>query len=203
MPKYTVQQGDCVTNIASASGLPWKILWNHPENAPLRQLRKDPNVLYPGDEIFIPERTVRLEQCATDKKHTFELKDTGAKIKLRLLDADQPRANQPYRLEIDGATVASGQTDGDGIVAASIPPRAVEAILYVGTGEARDVYPLHLGNLDPIETDEGVGGRLLCLGYATENIEEAITAFQQKHGLSVTGSADAATRAKLEERFGQ
>lgn len=203
MPKYTVQQGDCVTNIASASGLPWKILWNHPENASLRQLRKDPNVLYPGDEIFIPELTERIESCATDQKHTFEIKGIEAKIKLRLLDADQPRANQPYRLDVDGATVASGQTDGDGIVAASIPPRAAEAILYVGSGLARDVYPLRLGNLDPIETDEGVGGRLLCLGYSTENIEEAITAFQQKHGLSVTGSADEATRAKLEERFGQ
>jgi hypothetical protein len=203
MPKYQVQQGDCITNIASASGLPWKSLWNHPENASLRQLRKDPNVLYPGDEIFVPERTERLETCATDQSHKFELKDTGAKVKLRLLDADQPRARQPYRLEIDGATVASGQTDGDGIVTASIPPKAAEGMLYVGSGAAQDVYPLHLGNLDPIETAEGVGGRLLCLGYGTENIEEAITAFQQKHGLPVTGSADAATCAKLEERFGQ
>jgi hypothetical protein len=64
---------------------------NHPENASLRQLRKDPNVLYPGDEIFVPERTERLESCATDQSHKFNEEDTGAKVKLRLLDADQPR----------------------------------------------------------------------------------------------------------------
>ena len=203
MPKYVVQQGDCVSSIAGSRGLTWEKVWNHPDNAALRQLRRDPNVLYPGDELFVPDKEERLEERPADAKHSFRVKGTSAKIKLRLLDNDEPRANQPYRLEVDGVTVASGTTASDGIVETPISPTAVEAKLHVGADATQSIYTLQLGKLDPVDTAEGIAGRLLCLGYGAENIEEAIGGFQEKYGLAVTGQADEATRQKLQERFGQ
>jgi peptidoglycan hydrolase-like protein with peptidoglycan-binding domain len=41
------------------------------------------------------------------------------------------------------------------------------------------------------------------LGFASDSLPAAIAAFQQKEELAVTGEADDATRARLQERFGQ
>jgi peptidoglycan hydrolase-like protein with peptidoglycan-binding domain len=60
-----------------------------------------------------------------------------------------------------------------------------------------------LGELDPLDTDEGLTGRLLDLGFGTDNLSEAISAFQRKEGLEVTGEANQSTRSQLKERFGQ
>ena len=108
----------------------------------------------------------------------------------------------PYQLEIDGQWL-SGVTDGDGYLEHPIPPSARKGKLLVGEGPTKDVYELQFGTLDPIETEEGVRGRLTNLGYAGENLSEALKAFQQRLGLPVTGEIDAAMRTRLQEEFGQ
>ncbi|HEY9141621.1 MAG TPA: LysM domain-containing protein [Bryobacteraceae bacterium] len=123
MPNYTVQQGDCVTSIADQYGLLWTTVWNHPNNNQLRQLRKDPNVLHPGDQLFVPDLDLKQVDCATDQRHTFVAKGPPAKLKIRLLDQDQPRAGVAYQLEIDGA-LKSGVTDSGGYIEQPLPPRA-------------------------------------------------------------------------------
>jgi hypothetical protein len=51
---YTVQEGDCITSIASLAGHFWKTLWEHPSNADLSHARKSPNILLTGDILTIP-----------------------------------------------------------------------------------------------------------------------------------------------------
>jgi N-acetylmuramoyl-L-alanine amidase len=53
---YTAGQGDSTTRIAFRNGFFWKTVWEHPENSELKSKRKDPNILLPGDTVFIPER---------------------------------------------------------------------------------------------------------------------------------------------------
>ena len=202
MPTYTIQQGDCVTNLANQAGLLWTTVWNHPNNAALKQLRKDPNVLLPGDQLFIPDLDPKLIDKPTDQKHTFVKKGTPAKLKIRLLNQDQPRANLPYQLDIDGALL-SGSTDGDGYISQPLPPGAQRGKLTVGSGTTRDVYEIQFGAVDPFDTDTGVRGRLLSLGFGGDDIQEALKAFQQKEGLDVTGQADDATKSRLQQRYGQ
>lgn len=202
MPMHTVAQGECTGSIAAAHGFSWETVWNHPQNEALRQKRKDPNVLYPGDEIFVPPVELRKESRPTGKRHSFVKKVTEAKLSVRLLDQDKPRANVPYTLVVDGISM-SGVTDGDGFVKHVIPSHAQQGRLSVGAGTTKDVYEFQFGTVDPIETEEGVRGRLMNLGFGTDNLGDAISAFQQKEELSVTGEADAATRARLQERFGQ
>ena len=203
MSAHTVAQGECISSIAKQYGLLWETLWNHPENAKLRESRKDPNVLYPGDTVFVPDRDVQFEACATDQRHRFKMKAEKAKLRLRILEEDKPRAGVAYRLEIDGFTKASGKIDGSGYINETLPPGARKGRLYVGTGSTQDIYDLSFGVLDPIDTPEGVAGRLLNLGYGTENLKEAIKAFQHKEQLPVTGEADDATRERLVSKFGQ
>jgi peptidoglycan hydrolase-like protein with peptidoglycan-binding domain len=45
--------------------------------------------------------------------------------------------------------------------------------------------------------------RLSDLGYGTDNMSEALKAFQAKQKLEVSGNIDDATRARLKEIFGQ
>jgi Putative peptidoglycan binding domain len=202
MPMHTVAQGECLNSIAFDSGLLWETIWNHGNNAALREQRKDPNVLFPGDQLYLPDLQTKLTPCATDQRHKFVVKGSKVTIKIRLLDQDVPRAGVPYTLHIDGA-LSSGETDGDGFVTKTIPANAKAGKLIVGTGAAKDVYQLQLGTLDPIETDSGVGGRLRNLGFVADDLSNAIKAFQQKEGLPVTGTSNSATQNRLKEKFGQ
>jgi hypothetical protein len=202
MPTHIVAQGDCTGSIADAYGFSWETVWNHPKNEALRAKRKEPNVLFPGDEIFVPEVQIRKESRPTGKRHKFVKKVAEAKLSLRLLDNDQPRANVPYTLVVDGKTIA-GVTDGDGFVKQVIPSGAQHGRLSVGAGTTKEIYEFQFGTVDPIETEEGVRGRLVNLGFAADNLADAISAFQLKEELSITGEADAATRARLQDRFGQ
>ncbi len=203
MPEYKVKQGDCLSSIAEKHGLFWEKIWNHPKNAKLKEQRKDPNVLYPGDVVFVPDKDNKEESGATEQKHRFKKKGTPAKMKLRMLKNDQPRSNEPYRLNIDGIW-QEGTTDGEGYVEASIPPHAQKAILHLGEPGREDIYHLKLGNLDPIDTEEGVRERLKSLGFRVDqDLSSAIRSFQKKEELEVTGQMDDATRTRLKERFGQ
>jgi len=86
MPNHTVAQGECLSSIAAQAGFTVDTLWNLPQNAQLKQLRKDPNVLYPNDVVFIPDKRLKEIPSATEKRHPFVKKGSAAKLKIRLLD---------------------------------------------------------------------------------------------------------------------
>jgi hypothetical protein len=202
---HYVQAGDCIASIALAKGHFPKTLWDHARNRALQDLRKDPNVLFVGDEVFVPEVRLKEESRGSDQKHRFRRKGVPAKLNLQLMFNGKPRANIPYILVIDGAS-RDGQTDGDGWVKESIPPNAAEGTLRLRPeGKPEEVFVLNLGHLDPIETVEGQKARLRNLGCfagdidATESDEfaAAIRSFQKKHDLEITGTMNDATKSKL------
>ena len=204
---YEVQQGDCISSIATAHGFFWETLWNHAENAELKRKRVDPNVLLEGDRVHIPELTIKEESRATEKRHRFRKKGEPAKLRLRLLDAqNRPRANLRYRLLIEGSW-KEGTTDGDGKLEHPIPPTARQAVLEI-RGEGS--LPLDLGGLDPVESISGVQQRLRNLGYDcgagegewNEESQGAMKRFQESQGLTVTGDPDQASRDKLVQVHG-
>jgi LysM domain len=204
---HEVQQGDCLSSIADQYGLSPKTVWDHPENSQLKRDRKDPNVLCPGDELFIPALELKTESGATEQKHRFRKKNTPAKVRLRLLDDQfKPRANVKYKLQIDGLW-HDGSTDADGKIEYTIPPSAKDGLLVI---ENECVIPLALGGLDPVGTDHGVKQRLNNLGYECDGSVEvwedeslsALHAFQTAQGLNLTAEPDQPTRDKLVQAHG-
>lgn len=204
---HIVSQGECLASIAAARGLSWKTIWNHAQNRQLKAARRDPNVLMPGDRVYIPEKQVREQTAATDKRHRFVRKGVPSVLCLRILDGRQPRAHEDYTLEIDGR-LYQGKTDGDGRIEHPIPPGAIRGTLILG--KEGETYPLALGHIDPIEETTGVKARLNNLGYACgaaddqwdEQARAALRRFQKDHDLEETGECDQATRDKLKEAHG-
>ncbi len=99
--EYLVRQGDCLTSIANECGFYWKTLWDR--NSALRALRKNPNVLFEGDAVRIPQQELKEKDCATNKRHTFVKRGTPAKLRIVVERFSQPLQNKRYILTIDGS----------------------------------------------------------------------------------------------------
>lgn len=207
MAKYKVKQGDCTSSIACDKGFLWKTLWDHPENAQLKNDRKDPNVLYLGDTVHIPEIEEKEENCNDEQKHRFRLKGRPVKTKMQLLLNDKARSDESYELYVDDELRKKGKTDAKGFVEASIPPKATKGEIVIRKKANEERYEFYFGTLDPLSTDEGIKGRLLNLGYPVkDDLSSAIKAYQSSYkteGLTETGTADQDTRNHLKGKFGE
>ena len=68
---YTVRQGDYLSKISSENGFfDHTIIWNHPNNAELKEKRQNPSVLYPGDQLFIPDKNERFVRAPRTRRTT-------------------------------------------------------------------------------------------------------------------------------------
>jgi hypothetical protein len=208
MPVHNVEQGDCLLSIAEEHGFFWETLWDHPKNAELKKKRKDPAILFPGDEVFVPDKRLKELNEPTNQVHKYRLKNVPAKFHVRLLDDDgKPRANLEYVLEIEGKEF-KGKTDSEGAIKISVPPGAKTGRLVLVSED--EEYELALGSLDPIEEITGVQARLRGLGYYDETVdgeltpetEEAVREFQEDYKLEITGKIDDSLRNKLKSVYG-
>src|SRR6185503_2681877 len=104
MPMHTVKQGEHLSGIAEEYGFSnFETIWDDPQNAELKQKRQNPNVLLPGDELFIPAKETKEESGATEKRHRFKWRGRQLQLRLRLLDFDnQPLANTECELHVHG-----------------------------------------------------------------------------------------------------
>ncbi len=215
MTQYAVSQGDCLSSIAYAFGFTnWQTIYNDPNNATFRSLRPNPNVIFPGDQLFIPDLDQRVEQGGTDQLHSFQLSLPPVLLQIVLLDQQHnPLANLAYTLVVAGQTL-QGQTGGDGLLEQPIPPNATQGTLNVTLppelGDTGYTWNLQLGSLDPETEVTGVQARLNNLGYNTGPVDgiqgprttDAIQQFQAKYGLDVDGVVGPITRSKLVEVHG-
>lgn len=207
---HVVKDGECVASIAAAYGFRMETLWDHPDNAALKALRRDPYVLAPGDVVRVPAPRPRVEEGATDRVHRFRRRGVPEKFRMRFLDDGSPRADIPYAFEVGGER-RTGTTDADGWVEQWIPLGALHATLTLtpptpeGEEPVEDeVYELLLGALDPPDTQRGARSRLLGLGYlAFEDADDddaylvALYTFQLDEELEPTGALDGATSRRL------
>src|SRR5262245_25757582 len=83
---HRVRVGESVPSIAYERGHHWATIWNHPMNEELRALRRDPNILLEGDELFIPARTYAAYTRPTGKWHEWKRKGVPSKLRLRLTE---------------------------------------------------------------------------------------------------------------------
>ena len=199
-----------MSSIAALYGFAdYQLIYGDGANAELRRLRPNPNVLYPGDRVFVPEVTPSKQDCAVDAKHRVVVKRLTTRLRLVLKDADGPMAQRPYTLTVDGEAPIDGVTDGSGLLDQRVPPDALNAELRLQRlADPKSgvlVLALQLGSLDPQDTVSGAQARLNNLGFFCGNADgiagprttKALRSFQKQSGIPVTGHIDAATKAKL------
>ena len=206
---HTVKQGEYLSKIAQKYGVKdYRLIWNHPENAQLKQKRKNPNVLYPGDVLIIPDQRSKEEAVLTGKLHRFRLISTQLKIRLKLNDISaQALANKTCELEIGGNTTQL-ISDEEGILEQVIAATDENAGLFI---EEQDRHILiKIGHLDPVEERSGQIARLNNIGYgdghmtgqAENQFLMAVEEFQCEHELKVDGICGSNTQSKLVEVHG-
>src|SRR5262245_61935004 len=116
MLEHTVEQGECLSSIAADYGSSVTKIWNYPANKDLREIRKNPNILYPGDTVFIPENLTKETIRSTNAEHKFKRKGIPAHLRIVLNDEQgNPRSGIAYTM-IVGNSTRTGNADGDGLI---------------------------------------------------------------------------------------
>jgi murein L,D-transpeptidase YcbB/YkuD len=196
MKQHTVEAGECLTSIAAHYGFSVDAIWNLSDNSSLKDQRKDPNTLVPGDVVVIPDRTEKSVSCQTAQTHRFKLTADTAIFRLQLFEDEKALANQDFELKI-GRNSYTGTTDAQGVLEVSIPCKAQDGTLTIGPD--KKTFELQFGYLQPVSETKGVEARLKNLGFTGDSLEDALKAFQKRFGLDETGQADQATTDKLTE----
>lgn len=197
---HVVRQGESLGSIARQYGFSAKALYEHPANRALREKRPSADVLFPGDEVTIPDRKSKTIKVATGSTTEIKLANRSDRLKLKLVDRNgKPLANREYRLTL-GKETRVGKTNGDGLLEAELGAGQSDVQLEM-EGVSRRI---RVGHLNPMSQtpDNGISGvqaRLRNLGYDAGNVdgvwgprtEHAIKAFQHDHGEKETGIIDA------------
>jgi hypothetical protein len=192
---------DSILSIAKANGFFWKTVWNHARNAALRAKRKEPEILMPGDEVFVPKAQPKEVDTATEQRHKFKLKGEQAKFTIQLKRFGKPRADEEYILILDGE-MKTGKTDAEGKIECDVPNDATGGEIRLDGG--KEIIPVRIGRLNPFESPSGVRQRLKNLGFTPDGDDETmpeqgLRSFQARHGLEASGQLDDRTKAKLRE----
>lgn len=210
---HKVQVGENAVSIAWHNGFSdYRVVWSDGANADLRKKRPDPHLLIPGDQIAVPDPTLKKLTLPTQKNYRFVVHVPKQELRLRILNrAGEPLAQSPYRLTVETLPKPfEGTTDGDGKLKAIVPVDAPWAVLEIDERRLR----LHLKGLAamPVDDDDpmnGVSDRLGNLGYqaaAGDGNDGApripLAVFQGDAGIEVTGELDLSTRDALEKEHG-
>lgn len=195
MPKllpYVVKRGDFLTKLAGERNFDANEIWQDPNNAELRQTRPDPEVLCPGDILYLPADTHRapLElELEADNKFTTQL--GVIRVRQCFVVDGQPLADMDYYVHGMG-DVFEDVTDNDGGIDIDVPlhvPRVKVVIVAPNDanvdergddnqegdepsepddGPKQWVFEIAVGHLDPARTWSGAKQRLDHLGYLAD-----------------------------------
>lgn len=192
---HVVQSGEYLDKIAHRLGFQAEVLWGAPKNQELRKLRPSPNLLSPGDVLWVPKgKETGGEVLSVGAANRYERRVPRIKVVTWLHRSNgTPVANEPCEVRGLGLQVTSS---AEGKVELDLPIHVREVELWIPSLQISQ--PILVGDLDPADTGSGLKQRLTNLGYNTyhgfdDAPGDAITKFQKDHGLPLTGVADTAT----------
>jgi hypothetical protein len=215
---HTVVQGEHLSGIAKKYGFSsYKTIWDHGQNAELKKERQNPNVIFPGDRLFIPDRGEQEVSKSTEVRHRFKLKTEKLKLRLVLEDMyEKPIASANVELRLENEELKL-TTNRQGRIEQEIKPTEERAFLTIKDQQTpinEILIPIKIGHLDPVDEVSGQEARLNNLGYFAgpfEGLSEeenkamflsAVEEFQCDHGLVVDGKCGPKTQAKLKQVHG-
>jgi hypothetical protein len=158
---YVIRQGDHLRSLAYQLGFDADAVWSDPKNADLKQLRPNPNILLPGDVLYVPDGDDPTHDLVTGATNSFVSDAPVAGVTITFTDA--AFASQPYTIQ-ELPNLTGLTSDSSGTVTFSAPV-TLDTATVVFAGIAGATYPLKIGHLDPIETPSGIFQRLRNLGF--------------------------------------
>lgn len=207
---HRLEPGDWIGSIAHNYGLRPAELWEHPLNAPIRELRGTPNLLMVGDEIQIPEPdSGGGVEVPTQHRVVFRRR-AGHRLRVRVAGVGmfvEAFGPLPYHLELDDDVVHGEFTPESGeVIDVPLPPSARKARLTV-KGWTREIA---IGGLGPVHEVDGAHGRLINLGFAedaegsgrTADAQTAVLRFQRHEEIEAHGELDPETCRRLASAYG-
>ncbi|MEM7199354.1 MAG: peptidoglycan-binding domain-containing protein [Planctomycetota bacterium] len=209
MKKHMVKAGEHFAEIASSHGWgDYEALWEHADNAELRELRPSPHILEAGDIVRIPEIRMKSAAIATEQKHRFRVTRPTLLLRVDIGDLidEEDEAGRECTLHV-GAREYTLVADDNGVIEQRVPIDEKDALLMIDGVD----YPLRIGHLDTIETESGQRQRLANLGYLDDKAAEvgeadafcaAVEEFQEEAGLTVDGICGPQTQGRLLEEHG-
>ncbi len=212
--RHTVRSGECMTTIAFRYGFKdYHAIYDHPDNAELKQNRPNPNVLAPGDVVVVPDREMRTLSLAVDSEHRVKVHRPKKELRIVFKNAEgEPLKSEPYTFQAGTHDPVEGTTDGSGTLKEPVPIGTTRALVTIQGRTLR----LSLGALAPLKAtpDEGANGvraRLRNLGYNAgqasrsgidRTTRTAIAIFQHDEGGTVDGALTDELRTQLSDQHG-
>jgi hypothetical protein len=81
---HKVRPGESLSMIAARYGFfSWKTLYDHPKNVELRKQREQPDLVLPGDQVFVPDKETKRIDVPTEAPARFVA--TAPKMETRLV----------------------------------------------------------------------------------------------------------------------
>jgi len=208
---YVVKQGDYLAKLAHIYDFEVMEVWHHPLNAELRAARGSPDILYPGDVLYLPmQQQPGGTEVTAKTTNRYRCRVPDVELNLVLHEDRQPLANADCVIDglsagPDGPTPLQQRTDAAGRLALQIPTTTSSLVVRVPGRNL--VFTIAVGHLNPVDTPNGVEQRLHNLGYlgsysAPGAVRDATLTFQSDEGLEPTGEPDLETRDALLRRHG-
>jgi Putative peptidoglycan binding domain len=210
MGYHTVTDGEWMGRIAWDAGFKeWRWIWEHGNNAGLRAKRHDPNMLAPGDTVWLPPAKPKSTSHSTDKAHEFVRDRDEDKLVLRFNGVAlyvQNFGAISYTLTVNGNPTTGTIASENDQIEIPLPISTKEATLEIG-GVTRT---LTVGGLQPIERMAGMQARLnnqSFLDGPVDNLngpktKHGATEFQDYYKLKVDGIIGPETRGKMKTLYG-
>lgn len=167
MQPYVVRQGDFLLKVAHRLGFDPDAVWNDAKNADLRQARPNPNILFPGDVLYIPDATdPTLHPVVTGATNAFQSDVPTSTLTHQFTGATY--ASKAYTVQ-ELEELTGLQTDGSGVATFNVPV-TLDTVTVTFT-ETGDAFALAIGAMDPIDTLYGIFKRLQNLGHIDRSVQ--------------------------------
>ena len=198
-----MRDGECLSAIAHRYGLKsWPELWNDDNNAALREKRKSPHVLHPGDEVAVPGLAISEVRYATDA--TYRIEVARPELALDVVVADhhgRPFKSQPYELFLTDPADAKegteplrrGTTGGDGSVREKLSAGTTR--VFIALPEIGITLPLAVSNVFALP--ESAQGAVDGGGLPTREVVRALKTRLNALGVAC-GTSDTTWTDELE-----
>ncbi len=212
MKPHVVRQGEYVRRIAAERGLDPAAVWERAENRELRERRESPDVLAPGDVVFLPDPPQARHALALRRNNRFQAPRPRIPVRVRVRDRGRPLPNELCLVEGLGPDEVDVRTDAEGVLAFDVPLHVERVFVTLPARDRR--FTVRVGHLDPIDTPSGLAARLQNLGLLAPGwrhlreeerdarVRAVLISFQGARALPTTGVLDGATRAALRDAHG-